>query len=85
MSRDHELQSETERADNGNKTKVRKRYRTPKLQELGDLRSLTLGGSPGVDDSGSAGIRKPPGMLPQPGGFPMPEGYPQPPGEFPPP
>ena len=30
----------------------RLRYRPPSLERLGDLRSLTLGGSPGIPDSG---------------------------------
>jgi hypothetical protein len=46
----------------------RKQYRKPKLEELGDLRTLTLGGSPGGGDSGSLTTRKPFGSLPQPGG-----------------
>lgn len=32
--------------------KFRKVYRKPHLEKLGDLRSLTLGGSPGIGDSG---------------------------------
>ena len=58
----------------------RKMYRKPQLMELGDLRSMTLGGSPGTGDSGSSGTRKPASGLPQPGGFPPPlppEGFPQ--------
>jgi hypothetical protein len=42
--------------------KARKPYRKPQLDALGDLRSLTLGGSPGAGDSGSSGTRKWPGM-----------------------
>ncbi len=57
----------------GSGTKPRKPYRKPHLQVLGDLRSLTLGGSPGVNDSGSSSTYKPP-----PGGLPQPEGYPRP-------
>jgi hypothetical protein len=36
----------------------RRPYESPRLVELGDLRSLTLGGSPGAGDSG-VGPRKP--------------------------
>ena len=36
----------------------RRPYVSPRLVELGDLRSLTLGGSPGAGDSG-VGPRKP--------------------------
>jgi hypothetical protein len=69
--------------------KSRRPYRKPQLRKLGDLRTLTLGGSPGVGDSGSPGTRKPPGAgliienLPPPEdlfGTPIPQ-----PGEFPPP
>ncbi len=35
-------------------TEMRKVYRKPKLESLGDLRSLTLGGSVGVGESGGA-------------------------------
>jgi hypothetical protein len=34
-------------------------YCEPQLELLGDLRALCLGGSPGVQDSGSSRIRKP--------------------------
>jgi len=34
-------------------------YVSPSLVELGDLRSLTLGGSPGAGDSGIGRPRKP--------------------------
>ena len=37
---------------------TRRPYVSPRLVELGDLRSLTLGGSPGAGDSG-VGPRKP--------------------------
>lgn len=44
--------------DRGRRTGVRKRpYRTPRLERLGDVRDLTLGGSPGAGDSGSANTR----------------------------
>ena len=36
----------------------RRPYESPRLVELGDLRSLTLGGSPGAGDSGF-GPKKP--------------------------
>lgn len=40
----------------------RKRYTAPSLMALGDLRTFTLGGSPGVTDSGpNFGNQKPPG------------------------
>jgi hypothetical protein len=37
----------------------RRIYASPRLVELGDLRSLTLGGSPGFGDSGIGAPRKP--------------------------
>ena len=37
----------------------RRPYVSPRLVELGDLRSLTLGGSPGAGDSGIGSPRKP--------------------------
>lgn len=39
--------------------KPRRPYLSPRLVELGDLRSLTLGGSPGAGDSGIGSPRKP--------------------------
>jgi hypothetical protein len=63
----------------GQEANSRKQYRKPQLNELGDLRTLTLGGSPGGGDSGSIGMRRPPGSLPQPDGFPLlPDGFPTP-------
>jgi len=37
----------------------RRPYVSPRLTDLGDLRSLTLGGSPGAGDSGIGAPRKP--------------------------
>ena len=37
----------------------RRPYVSPRLVDLGDLRSLTLGGSPGAGDSGIGAPRKP--------------------------
>jgi hypothetical protein len=42
--------------------KVRKPYRKPQVYELGDLRTLTLGGSPGIGDSGTGDPEFPPGV-----------------------
>lgn len=36
-------------------------YAAPRIVPLGDLRELTLGGSPGVGDSGAATTQKCPG------------------------
>jgi hypothetical protein len=67
-----------------NKNQNRKLYRKPRLEVLGDLRTLTLGGSPGLNDSGSEFTRKPPPIPPTPGfPLPLPEGVPTP-GEQPP-
>ena len=34
----------------------KKYYSKPRLERLGDLRTLTLGGSPGVGESGNPGV-----------------------------
>lgn len=39
-------------------TTEREPYLPPRLQLLGDLRDLTLGGSPGTGDSGNAGTQQ---------------------------
>jgi hypothetical protein len=39
----------------------RRDYARPQLRVLGDLRDITLGGSAGIGDSGSAGTQKCPG------------------------
>jgi hypothetical protein len=63
----------------GEQEERRKPYHEPELRVLGDVRSLTLGGSPGSPDSGGDTTHKLPGSMPQPGDFP-----PSPPGLFPP-
>jgi hypothetical protein len=40
---------------NASTKKTRNLYQKPRLEELGDLRTLTLGGSPGFGDSGGGG------------------------------
>jgi len=40
-------------------SKPRRPYTSPRLSELGDLRTLTLGGSPGANDSGLGDPRRP--------------------------
>ena len=56
------------------KTKIiRKPYRKPRLESLGDLRSQTLGGSFGSGESGST-MRKVKVSLPQPIGVHRPDG-----------
>jgi hypothetical protein len=60
-----------------NQRKSRKQYLKPILEELGDLRTLTLGGSPGVGESGGAypefpqtsPRNLPPGFPPPPSGI----------------
>jgi hypothetical protein len=37
---------------------IRKVYVKPRLEDLGDVRSLTLGGSPGPGESSGPGSRK---------------------------
>lgn len=38
--------------------KRNRNYETPELRHLGDVRSLTLGGSLGTGDSGNAGVQR---------------------------
>jgi hypothetical protein len=33
-------------------------YQAPQLVRVGDVRDLTLGGSPGIGDSGNAGLQR---------------------------
>lgn len=40
-------------------TSERKPYRQPVLRELGDVRGVTLGGSPGAGESGFTTVFKP--------------------------
>jgi len=39
-------------------TATRKVYKKPRLQDLGDVRAVTLGGSPGINESGAPTTRK---------------------------
>jgi hypothetical protein len=69
-----------------NAGKPRKPYRKPQLGKLGDLRTLTLGGSPGVGDSLNPINQAPRGMGHVIKELPLPEdlfGVPTPqPGDF---
>lgn len=47
--------------------KTRRRYRKPSLESLGDLRTITLGGSPGVGDSGASSTIQSPILFDMPG------------------
>ena len=44
---------------NISKEKKKKQYTKPVLKPLGDIRDVTMGGSPGIGDSGNAGAEKP--------------------------
>lgn len=66
---------ETDQPTVGGNTTQRKKYRKPKLEVLGDLRSLTLGGSPGVNDTGNPFVTQPQMNMPQRDGFPPFEGF----------
>jgi hypothetical protein len=59
------MSPEAKKSCKENEVKLRKPYRKPHLEELGDLRSMTLGGSPGINDSGSEEVRRPQGSAPQ--------------------
>ncbi len=58
MSNTTKTSRDTKRIEE-DKTDPRGFYRKPHLEELGDLRSLTLGGSPGIGDSGGGGTPVP--------------------------
>ncbi|HMB22232.1 MAG TPA: lasso RiPP family leader peptide-containing protein [Anaerolineales bacterium] len=45
-----EHEKESNEIDKMPESKVRRPYEKPRLEMLGDLRSLTLGGSIGIDD-----------------------------------
>ena len=70
----HNKQPKTILSFDANALPRRKPYRTPRLEALGDLRSLTLGGSIGSGESGNP-VRKVGFGLPQPAdGIVMPDG-----------
>ena len=50
----------TRLATGGTPATRRRAYARPQLEILGDLRNLTLGGTPGVGDSGNPLIADPP-------------------------
>lgn len=50
-------------------------YHSPKLEDLGDLRSVTLGGSLGIGDSGGSTTYEPPGNIIRPDGFWLPDDF----------
>jgi len=43
---------------NKDEISLKKPYQTPKLYVYGELRDLTLGGSPGTGDSGNPGAQR---------------------------
>lgn len=49
---DNNYTNQETRGQNPGELMARKPYRKPELRQLGDLRTLTLGGSPGTGDSG---------------------------------
>jgi hypothetical protein len=77
MSRNHTFVSKTQQPLPAKKKPVKKLYHKPCLEKLGDLRTLTLGGSIGFNDSINPGVSQPashriPPSFPNPGGFPQP-------------
>ncbi len=54
MKKDYKPQTSTTTATPNNK----KRYEKPCLKPLGDIRDVTMGGSPGTGDSGNASIQR---------------------------
>ena len=41
-------------------SQTKRPYSTPRLTCYGDVRTMTMGGSPGITDSGTPGTQKPP-------------------------
>jgi len=64
MPKNKEALVETRRTAVQVKGNPRKPYSKPQLEILGDLRNLTLGGSPGSGDSSNAGVQNPPKLGP---------------------
>jgi hypothetical protein len=60
MINDNRYSPETHTFIPGDAEMRRKPYRKPHLEDLGTLLDLTLGGSPGVGDSGVSHSEKPP-------------------------
>ena len=54
MLNTNEIPTETPQEKSVEQTEIKRRkpYRKPFVEELGDLRTVTLGGSPGAGDSG---------------------------------
>lgn len=50
--------NDTERNDDPARISERARYESPVLRSLGDIREMTLGGSLGTGDSGSAATQR---------------------------
>ncbi|MEW5939862.1 MAG: lasso RiPP family leader peptide-containing protein [Chloroflexota bacterium] len=70
MPRNHAFLIHNRQAAESNEATGRT-YRKPRLEKLGDLRTLTLGGSPGINDSINSGTTQ---TRPIPVGFPQPQG-----------
>ena len=60
MSNDNKKPTEIEPNPIESKDKSGKPYHKPRLEDLGDLRTITLGGSPGINDSGAGDPYFPP-------------------------
>jgi len=45
--------------NNCNQKQIKKDYKKPQLTALGDIRDVTMGGSPGTGDSGNAFVERP--------------------------
>ncbi len=45
--------------NNGKDNQIKKDYIKPQLTPLGDIRDVTMGGSPGTGDSGNAFVERP--------------------------
>ena len=77
------MTNNAQKTESENVRTMRKPYQTPHLEKLGDLRSLTLGGSRGCGESGSCVRKVKHGLLPgygqpTPGKIPLPGTIPPP-------
>ena len=56
------MMKENNKQTNQIKQQLKKSYKKPELQSLGDIRDVTMGGSSGIGDSGNPGAEKVPGL-----------------------
>jgi hypothetical protein len=57
MIKNSDIRTETNDPSEEDSSVILKPYEKPELKDLGDLRTLTLGGTPGAGDSGFPGLQ----------------------------